>query len=60
MKELEENEEVNPILNPTFPNQYFYESFEKNKVNFVTLKKIRNTLTEEEFLKTFNHKFSNQ
>ena len=60
MKELEANEEVNPILNPTFPNQYFYESFEKNKVNFVTLKKIRNTLTEEEFLKTFNHKFSNQ
>ena len=57
MKELVENEEVNPVLNPTFPNENFYNSFEKDKVSFIRLKKIKNTLTEEDFLDNFKHKF---
>ena len=41
MKELVPDEEVNPVLNQTFPNENFYNSFEKDKVSFIRLKKIK-------------------
>ena len=64
MKVMRPDEEVNPIMNPTFPERYYpgltasyYDSFERADVDFFDIKKIDNKLTKEEFLKHFGHKF---
>ena len=44
-------------MNPTFPNQYFYDSFEKENIDFVIIKKTKENLTKEKFFKEFGHKF---
>ncbi len=56
-KNVSENEETNPVMNPTFPNQYFYDSFEKENIDFVIIKKTKENLTKEKFFKEFGHKF---
>ena len=60
------NEKFNPMLNPTFPNKYYpgfnsayYNSFERDKIDFIKIKKIKNKLTKEEFFNNFEHKFGN-
>lgn len=64
MKVMKPNEEVNPIINSTFPERYYtgltasyYDSFERGDVDFFEIKKIDNKLTKEEFLKHFGHIF---
>lgn len=65
-KEMSPNEKFNPMLNPTFPNKYYpgfnsayYNSFERDKIDFIKIKKIKNKLTKEEFFNNFEHKFGN-
>jgi len=66
MKVMEPNEEVNPILNPTFPEKYYpglnisyYDSFERGDIGFYKINKTQGILTEEEFFNNFGHKFDN-
>lgn len=64
MKTMSEKEGFNPVVNSTFPESYYpgllvsyYDSFERGDIGFFEIKKIRNNLTEVEFIKKFNHKF---
>ena len=64
MKVMRPNEEVNPVLNSTFPERYYpglnasyYDSFERGDVDFFEIKKISKELTKEEFIKNFKNKF---
>jgi hypothetical protein len=64
MKVMRPDEEVNPMINSTFPERYYpglpvsyYDSFERGDVDFFEIEKISNQLTKEEFIKNFKKKF---
>jgi hypothetical protein len=64
MKVMRPDEEVNPMINSTFPERYYpglpvsyYDSFERGDVDFFEIEKISNQLTKKEFIKNFKKKF---
>ena len=58
-KIVSSSELTNPVLNSTFPDNVFYDSFERKELDFLLPKQITKNLTEEEFLSKFKHKFEN-
>lgn len=67
MKVIGINEGDNPIFNATFPEKYYpgldatyVDSFEREDVLFYKIQKIQDTMTEEQFMEVFGHKFEKE